>query len=292
MLAWLAGCGTDPAIVPVPAPEPRAAPAPTAPPPEAPIVGLALGETTVCVRRADDRVSCRGGQRLASTALVGTLSVTDGAVCAREPGRVRCVRDGHHDEDETALVAVGFGAGGVGCGRDAVGGVWCFPGYDETDAPLHPVALPRPAVALVASRLAWVLLDDGALRSFDPYGVTVGTGASQVVAQRVTALDGTALEVCWRIGEGITCEGEGGRGAVRDVGPSTGLSVGLFGGCVLSGGVPWCWDRERIARPVAGVDRLVAIASGSFRTCGLRDDGALSCWTTVDGVRLSDPFAP
>ena len=261
-------------------------------PPEPPIVGLALGESTTCVRRSDDRTVCRGVRRMPPTRLAGALSVTDTAVCARSAGRVRCLRDGVDREAASAFVEVVSGAGGASCGRDPDGGVWCFRGTGEDGATLVPLDLPRPAVALAASLRTRALLDDGTLVSFDPYVATTGDGTVQIDARQIRELRGTLLQACWRTDTTVTCRSDGGPERISGIDRPSALAVGLFHGCALQDGVPWCWGPGPIAAPVPDVVGATAIAAGSFHGCALLDTGALRCWGRDDHGQVSGPFAP
>ena len=138
---------------------------------------IALGESTTCIRRADGRVTCRGARPVAPTRLEGPLEVSDTAVCVRNPGLVRCLREGADTEAPSVFLEVVTGSGGATCGRDGEGAVWCWRGPGEDGAILEPVALPSAARKLVGATQTWVLLDDGRLAAFDPYSVVTGSAS-------------------------------------------------------------------------------------------------------------------
>lgn len=282
LIAALAGCAgsTPPPEPEVARPAPEVVPAaPAPPPPPPPAVGLALGEHTTCVARADGFVSCTGALELGGE-LVGRLEVSDREVCARADGRVTCLRAGGRRETPTPFVELVRGPG-TPCGRDAAGGVWCLqPGFeDESDAEVTPIALPRPATALGADGARiHALLDDGTLWAWSP----VGHGrplAPARVAKGIRAVDSAPwTRLCALWGFRIRCWAAGTEERAWTVAGVRGLAVGRAHTCVLGDDGVVCWgDGSHGQTDAPAVDWPSTIDAGDDRTCVI-DQGEVRCW--------------
>lgn len=281
-LAVLSCAAPEVARAPDPAPAVAPAMASTAPPPPLLVVALALGESTTCVRRDDGRVACRGTNALDPTALGGPLAVDDTSICGRAEGRVRCIRSGMVDDRATPFVELTHG-GGVPCGRDAAGAVFCLVGRDrdEASARVRPVPLPDRAVRVVAdAERACALLADGRLLCWDPFDAMVRDVVPREVDRGVRGIDASYLQTCWWTESSVRCE----PGRRRKLDAVEAVAVGRAHACALAKGDVTCWGAKQHGQTRVPEDlgSVVALDAGDDHTCALRADGDVQCWGRND----------